>query len=171
MNKSRIFLIHGGCIMNLYAYIELGGFLLGLIRLFVCVCGYNEYGTIWLVSLQKSSVYNVLLCAAVSPRLVASFAKETSPPNEGLQQYTTTHCNTLQHTATYCNILQHAATLCNTLQFFNFRVLLRSNLSHRSKKHLKIERPPYTATRCSTLQHTAAHCNTLQHTATHCSTL
>jgi len=68
--------------------------------LFVCVCGYDEYGTIWLVSLQKSSVHNVLLCAAVSPRLVSSFAKETSPPNKGLQQYTTTHCNALQHTAT-----------------------------------------------------------------------
>ena len=66
---------------------------------FVCVCGYDEYGTTWLVSLQKSSVRNVLLCAAVSPRLVASFEKETSPHQtrayNSTLQYTVTHCNTL----------------------------------------------------------------------------
>jgi len=90
--------------------------------LFVCVCGYDEYGTIWLVSLQKSSVHNVLICAAVSPRLVSSFAKETSPPNKGLQQYATTHCNTLQHTATYRNIRRHSLIHCNSL---NLRVLIK----------------------------------------------
>jgi len=48
-----------------------------------------------------------------------------------VQQYSATHCNTLQHTATHCNTLQYTAIHCSTLQ--------------------------HTAAHCSTMQHTATH--------------
>jgi len=67
--------------------------------------------------------------------------------NQGHDESTETHCNTLQHTTTHYNTLQHTATHCN--------------------KTLQDTRHQRQCESC-TLQHTATHCNTLQHTATHC---
>jgi len=76
-----------------------------------------------------------------------------------LQQYTATHCNTLQHTATHYNEFPH-----------NIQAAAQGLAALRCNTHCN-NTLQHTAAHCSTLQHTATHCNTLQHTATRCNTL
>jgi len=113
------------------------------------------------------------------------------------QQYTATHCNTLQHIATHCNTLQRADLVCcdkptrktnqherqtNTKDkpTRNIKRTCQDNLRHKccvlpASQVLCVACVTSAVCcmrhKCARIQHTAAHCNTLPHSATHYKTL